>query len=99
MRVTGVPSIWMRASSHRIRTTMVRDFSSSDEGMTVRTSDGAEVGTIEEIKGNMAHVKPADGLSSSIRQRLGWTAEGEEVYELRHSKVDSFSGNEVHLKD
>ena len=67
--------------------------------MTVRSADGAEVGQIEEIKGDVAHVKPADGLSTSIRQRLGWTKEGESVYELRHSNVDSFTGNEVHLKD
>lgn len=80
-------------------TTMVRDFESSDEGTTVRTQEGDEVGTIEKVEEKMARVKPNTGLSESIRNRLGWTSEDQDEYELDHSRVDEISDDEVRLKD
>ncbi|WP_049979448.1 hypothetical protein [Halolamina rubra] len=77
---------------------MVRDFESSDEGKTVVTADGDEVGTIEQIDQNMAHVKPKGSLSRSVRRRLGW-AEDEDTYEITHSRVAQISDDEVHLRE
>lgn len=77
---------------------MVRDFTADDEGKEVVTADGDTVGTIHETDGSMAHIQPDDDLSRSIRRRLGWTEEGEEVYELDKSKVDRFDGEAVRLK-
>lgn len=78
---------------------MAREFQSSDEGMTVKTQDGDEVGTIESVEGDMARVKPESGLSESIRDRLGWSSDEEDQYELDHSKVDEITDDEVRLKD
>ena len=78
---------------------MARAFRDSDEGMTVVTSDGDEVGTIAEVHGDMAYVKPETGLGESIRQRLGWGDDTEDTYELSHGRVQSFSGNKIHLRD
>lgn len=77
---------------------MVREFSKGDEGNTVMTADGENIGTVETIDGDMAHVKPDSGLTQSIRQKLGWTDENEEMYELDHSSVARITGTEVHLK-
>lgn len=77
---------------------MARDFKSEDKGKKVLTADGEMVGTIEDVKGRSAHVKPDAGLGQSTRQKLGWTKEGEEVYELRHSNVDKISDDEIHLR-
>lgn len=79
--------------------TMVRDFQSSDEGTTVRTQEGDEVGTIEKVEDKMARVTPDTGLSESIRNRLGWTSEDQDTYELDHSDVDQISDDEVRLKE
>ncbi|MFC3476465.1 hypothetical protein [Halobacterium litoreum] len=78
---------------------MVRAFRNNDKGKRVVTADGDTVGKIDSIDGEMAHVKPDRGLADSIRQRLGWTDESEEMYTLDHSRVKSFSSDEVHLKD
>lgn len=78
---------------------MTREFQASDEGMAVKTEDGDEIGTIESVEGNRAHVRPDSGLSQSIRKRLGWTKENEAVYELRHTKVSEFTDDAVILKD
>jgi len=76
---------------------MPRDFMAEDRGKNVMTADGDMVGTIEDIKGSNAHVKPESSLDQSIRSKLGWT-EGEDVYELKHSAVSQIDDNEVHLK-
>lgn len=78
---------------------MARKFKRSDEGMTVRTADGDEIGVIETVEGNTARVKPDPSISDSIRQRLGWESKGQAMYDLDHSKVDTFVQDEVHLKE
>ena len=78
---------------------MVRNFRSSDEGKTVVDADGDEIGEIDRVTGNKAFVTPNQSLSQSIRKRLGWEEEGEETYELMHSEIDSFSDDEVRLKE
>jgi len=78
---------------------MVREFRTSDEGKTVVTADGDEVGTVQKIDGNMAHVKPKGSLSRSIRRRLGWAEDDQDVYEIDHDSVQRIAGDEVHLKE
>lgn len=76
---------------------MVRDFTASDKGKTVVTADGDEVGTIEQIEENMAHVKPNDSLSQSVRRRLGWAEDDSDTYELSQEQVMDISDIEVRL--
>lgn len=78
---------------------MVRNFKAGDKGMTVRTASGDEVGTIEDVTGDVAQVKPNESLSQSIRNRIGWTEADQDHYELRHSKVEKIDDREVLLKD
>ncbi|AEN06439.1 hypothetical protein [Halolamina sp.] len=78
---------------------MARQFEASDEGKTVVTGDGDEVGTIEKIDNNMAHVRPGNSLSQSIRRRLGWAEDNADTYELTQSQVAGFSDDEVTLQD
>jgi sporulation protein YlmC with PRC-barrel domain len=80
------------------RETMVRDFTSADEGKRVMTADGKMVGTVDQVQGGKAHVTVDESLSQSIRRKLGWTKEGEASYELQQSKVDKISDDEIHLK-
>lgn len=78
---------------------MARDFRTSDEGMTVVTAGGDKVGTIEKVEGNMAHVRPKQSLSRSIRRRLGWAEDDGDTFELTHEQVRDISGDEVRLKE
>ena len=78
---------------------MVREFKSEDEGKKVVTNDGDEVGTIETVEQDTAHVTPDSGLGTSVRQRLGWAKDDQDMFALDHSHVRSFTGDEVYLKD
>ncbi len=63
------------------------------------TADGTMVGRVQQIDDDVAHVTPEQDLDGSIRQKLGWASEGEEVYELPHSSVDSIDDRGIHLKE
>lgn len=77
---------------------MARTLERSDEGTTVRTADGDEIGTIQLVQGaNGARVEPVSGIAGSLRKRLGWSAQDANVYELPHSRVASFDDDAVHL--
>jgi sporulation protein YlmC with PRC-barrel domain len=77
---------------------MARNFRNSDKGKQVMTADGEMVGTVEDIEGEQAHIRPQANLSESVRDTLGWTDEGEDLYPIDNSSVASFSGNEIHLR-
>lgn len=77
---------------------MPRDFMADDRGKDVVTADGDTVGTIEDIKGRTAHVKPGSSLDQTVRSRLGWTTDDEDVYELAHANVADISDTEVTLE-
>lgn len=77
---------------------MVRQFESDDEGKTVVTEDGDEIGSVERVSGNKAYVKPMDNLSSSVRQRLDWD-EDQDTYELTQSKVAKFDDDEIRIRN
>jgi sporulation protein YlmC with PRC-barrel domain len=77
---------------------MVREFHAEDRGKKVMTADGEMVGTIENVEGSTAHVKPDAGLAQGTRRKLGWTKSGEATYQLRHGNVEAISDDEVHLK-
>lgn len=77
---------------------MARKFSPTDEGKHVLTADGDMVGRIDGVTGGKAHVTVDESLSQSVRQKLGWTTDGETTYELDSSKVDAIADDEIHLK-
>lgn len=76
---------------------MPEEFSANDRGKRVLTADGEMVGTIEDVAGDRAHVKPDAGLERSIRRKLGWSGE-RDTYELKRSNVSKISDTEVHLQ-
>jgi flavin-dependent dehydrogenase len=77
---------------------MPRDFESEDEGKRVVTADGDAVGTVESTSGSAAMITADEGLSRSVRRRLGWTEEDETEYRLETSKVDRITDDEIRLK-
>lgn len=78
---------------------MDRNFRNDDEGKKVMTADGDMVGTIAETAESKAHVKADTNLSSAIRNRLGWTDESTDTYELPKASVDEINDDAVHLQD
>lgn len=77
---------------------MARHFEAKDQGKKVMTTEGDVVGTIENVSGEAAHVKPDAGLSKATRGKLGWTNPSEDVYEIRNQHVEEIADDGIHLK-
>lgn len=77
---------------------MVREFEDSDKGRGVMTSDGTIIGHVQAVAGDVAHVTPENDLDGAIRQKLGWTAEEKDVYELPHESVKQIDDRGIHLE-
>lgn len=60
--------------------------------------EGDELGTVERVDGDQIYVKPDPGLSSRIRQRLGWDDEDDETFPIKHDQVEAIQGNDIRLK-
>jgi hypothetical protein len=74
------------------------EFEANHKGRKVMTASGDMVGTITEVAGTKAHIKPDADLSSSIRTKLGWGDEDMDTYELSIDHVDEVSDEGVHLE-
>ncbi len=77
---------------------MVREFEDSDKGRGVMTADGTVIGHVQAVAGDVAHVTPENDLDGAIRQKLGWTAEEQDVYELPHESVKEIDDRGIHLE-
>lgn len=77
---------------------MVREFQDSDKGRGVMTSDGTIIGHVQAVSGDVVHVSPESDLDGAIRQKLGWTGEKQEVYELPHESVKRIDDRGIQLE-
>lgn len=78
--------------------TMVRKFEDNDKGRGVLTADGTLIGHVQVVAGDVAHVSPENDLDGALRQKLGWTADEQDVYELPHESVRDIDDRGIHLK-
>lgn len=76
---------------------MTGEFTQDDEGKTVVTAEGTRVGTVHKAGGIRVHVTPDTELGERVRDRLGWTAAENQVYELTTEAVEAVTDGEVRL--
>lgn len=71
-----------------------------DEGKTVVTRDGDEIGRISDVQNNAVVVEsPESGLSDSIRSRVNWEHTRGDKYLLQASQVDDVTDDTVVVGD
>lgn len=69
----------------------------SDEGKTVVTADGEEVGIVSGVRGGRAYVDPDPGLTDKLNAKLGWDDIGDDDYPLNEKVVMRITDDEIHL--
>ena len=69
----------------------------AEEGKTVVTPDGDEIGQITNVRNNVASVKPDPGLTDRIRSRLDWGGSDSdtETYRLQAADVSNVTSDTV----
>lgn len=73
------------------------EFTEDDQGKTVVTADGDEIGSVSGVEGRRAYVDPDPGITDRIKSALGWQDVDEEDYALEESQVDTVTDDEIRL--
>lgn len=76
---------------------MARAFTEDDEGKTVVTADGDDVGMVTEVRGETAYVDADSNTFETVKSKLGWGDVDEDTYPLEHGQVDAITDDEVQL--
>jgi len=73
------------------------ELTEDDQGKTVVTADGDEIGVISGFRGGQAYVDPDAGMTDKILSSLGWTDVDEDDYALGDDQVAEVTDDEVRL--
>lgn len=68
-----------------------------DEGKSVVSTDGDEVGRVMKVEHGTAHVEPDPGLTDTIKSKLGWGDGDEDTYSLDSERIETVTDDEVRL--
>jgi hypothetical protein len=69
-----------------------------DEGKSVVTTNGDEVGIITEVRAGTAYVDPDPSTFDSIKAKLDWGDADQDAYPLDASQVADVTDDEVRLR-
>lgn len=76
---------------------MSAQFTDDEEGKRVVNENGDEIGVVESVEGDMAHVEPDPGMTDTIKSKLGWGDADEETYALEADHVEEITDDEIRL--
>lgn len=69
-----------------------------DEGKQVVTSDGDQVGIVQEVRGGTAYVDPDPNMLEQVKAKLDWGDVDEDTYPLDESNVAEVTDDEIRLR-
>lgn len=70
----------------------------ADEGKSVITESGDQIGQVVEVRNGDAYVDPNPDVTDSLKSKLGWgDRQSEETYHLDSTKVVSITDKEVRV--
>lgn len=69
-----------------------------DEGKTVVSANGEEIGMITEVRGGTAYVDPDPGMFDTVKAKLDWGDVDEDTYPLQADHVANVTDDEVRLR-
>ena len=77
---------------------MCATFTDDEEGKRVVNENGEEIGIIERVEGDTAHVNPDPNITDSIKSKLGWGDADEETYALDTGTVEAITDDEIRIR-
>lgn len=77
---------------------MLLNLTTDDEGKTVVTHDGKEIGEIVEFENGKAYVEPDGVVPRQTQRKLGWGDADSEPFVLSNSMVYSITERKVRVR-
>lgn len=77
---------------------MMLHLNKNDEGKTVLTRDGKEIGVIASFEEGKAYVEPAELVPSTTKRKLDWEERVDGPYVLKNTMVHSITEDVVRIR-
>lgn len=68
-----------------------------DAGKRIVSTNGEEIGIVDEVTNGAARVNPDPGLADKIRSKLGWGEADQEDFVLQEDRIDTITEDEIRL--
>ena len=78
---------------------MVAEITEDEEGKSVLSSDGEEVGVVIDVQYGTARVEPDPGLTDELKARVGFGDTDEESCPLQEERIKTITDDEIRLRD
>jgi len=78
---------------------MVAEITEDEEGKSVLSSDGEEVGVVIDVQYGTARVEPDPGLTDELKAKVGFGDTDEESYPLQEERIETITDDEIRLRD
>jgi hypothetical protein len=78
---------------------MATEITDDEEGKSVLSSDGEEVGVVIDVQHGTARVEPDPGLTDELKAKLGFGDTGEESYPLQEERIETITDDEIRLRE
>jgi len=78
---------------------MTTTITDDDEGKSVVTADGEQVGIVASVEHGTARVEPDPGLTDELKAKLGFGDTDDDTYPLQEERVETVTDDEIRLRD
>jgi hypothetical protein len=78
---------------------MAAEITEDEEGKSVLSSDGEEVGVVIDVQYGTARVEPDPGLTDELKAKVGFGDTDEESYPLQEERIETITDDEIRLRD
>ncbi|PSP72729.1 hypothetical protein BRC86_11605 [Halobacteriales archaeon QS_3_64_16] len=78
---------------------MAAEITEDEEGKSVVSSDGEEVGIVIDVQYGTARVEPDPGLTDELKAKVGFGDTDEESYPLQEERIEAVTDDEIRLRD
>lgn len=78
---------------------MATNITDDDEGKSVVTADGEQVGIVADVEFGTARVEPDPGLTDELKAKLGFGDTDEDTYPLQEERIETVTDDEIRLRD
>jgi hypothetical protein len=78
---------------------MASEITEEEEGKSVLSSDGEQVGVVIDVQHGTARVKPDPGLTDELKAKVGFGDTDEESYPLQEERIETVTDDEIRLRE
>lgn len=77
---------------------MTDEITADERVKRVVDEDGREIGIVDSVNDGTAYVDPNPDITGELKSKLGWGADEQSTYPLRHDAIDTITAEKIRLR-